>query len=446
MSKKIINIKDNYGQINIATDHSINYPYQTTLNRLGQPSWDSEGVIVLQNLAGFQPYYSLFHQGIEVSQLILQHPLQHLLLLADRVLLHAQYDINKKELKDLPKQLKQRKESGWDQISPDILSFLSTALRQWLDTLHRCLFPEKWEQNKNKPDETQIWFDLELPSIKEVAGLTKKDFTLQELFQSNDPTNFFIRWLAAFVFPLDKHYLTLRKALRSIVLLQQSAEEHVHLQMLKEERQFHLQKYVDRPEPLQEVIEQLKSTKGKYLLITRKAGIGKTAFCSKLSEELASSSKHRSFLPWLPNLILHYCKQLKTSKEILQIWLIQANQLLINKLSLPHFHFEQQEAHNLMRKAMYQILHQLTLECGEIIFLIDALDELSIPLDDLAFLPKTLPDEAKVVISVRKGSPTPDWLTTHRQMSIYELGPLKREEIPLFTKRDDKIEKEFHDK
>jgi Cdc6-like AAA superfamily ATPase len=449
MSKKIINIQDNYGQITIATDHSVNYPYQTTHTRqlgLGHPRLASEEVIVLQNPAGFQPFYSLFLQGIEPIQLSLHHPLQHLLILADCVLMYAQYDTNKKELKDLPKQLKQLQEIGLDQLSSDIKNFFSPAIDQWLATLHQVLFPEKWEQNKNKPDETHIWFDLKFPSMKESTDLLKSAFTLQELFQTNDPINYFRKWLALFLFPLNKHYLMLRKVLRSIVFHRQAIEDHAHLQIINEERQFHLQKYVDRDEPLHEVIEQLKSTEGKYLLITGKAGIGKTAFCSKLSEELASPSKHHSSLPWLPKFILHYCKQLKTPKEILQTWLLQANHLLINKLTLPHFNLEQQEAYNLMRKAMYQILHQLTLECGEIIFLIDALDELAIPLENLSFLPRTLPEEAKVIISVRKGSSTENWLIANRKMTIYELGPIKREEIPLFTKLDDKLEKEFHDK
>jgi TPR repeat protein len=438
MSKKIIiNIQDNYGQINIATDHSVMDPYhQATQPRLGKPSWTSEGVIVSQNPAGFQPFYSWFLREIQLS---LQHPLDHLLLLADRVLMHAQYDTNKKELKGLPKQLKRLKESGLDQLSSDTKSFLSSTIPKWLDTLYQCLLPEKWEQNKNKSDETQIWLDLELP--------LKKGFAPQELFQINDPTNFFRQWLAAFLLPLDQHYLSLRSTLRSIVLQKQHEKDHDHLQRIIEERQLHLQKYVDRPEPLREVIEQLKNTKKKYLLITGIAGIGKTAFCSKLSEELANPTQHYSSLPWLPNIILHYCKQLKTPKEIIETWLTQANLLLVNNLSLsPHFHLEQQDAHKLMRKAMSKILHQLTLECGEIIFLIDALDELSIALEDLSFLPETLPDEAKVIISVRTGSQTETWLKKNRQTTIYELAPLKREEIPLFTKLDDKIEKEFHDK
>jgi TPR repeat protein/Cdc6-like AAA superfamily ATPase len=441
MSNKFFNFQgNNYGQINIAMDHSVIYSHQATQTRqLGQPSWASQGIVVLQNPAGIQPYYSLFDQV--TKQLSLQHPLNHLLILADRVLMHAKDDTNKKELKDLPTQLKQLQESESNPLHSDIESFLSPAIRQWFDTLHQCLFPEKWKQNENIPDEIQICLDLNLFSMKEFAG-----FAPLELFQTMDPGNYFKRWRAAFIYPLNKHYQMLRKALRSIVLYNQPVEDHVHLQMIKEERQFHLQKYVDRPEPLREVIEQLKNTKRKYLLIIGKAGIGKTALCSKLSEELANPSQHHSSLPWLPNIILHYCKQLKNPKDIIETWLIQANLLLVNKLSLPHFHLDQPEARNLMSKAMFQILHQITLECGETIFLIDALDELSIPPDELSFLPETLPDEAKVIISARTGSETKKWLKANRETTIYELGSLKRKEIPLFTKLDDKIEKEFHDK
>ncbi len=449
-SKVELHVNGNQGQVMVGLDRSINSLYQTkqSAQQLTK-EFSSNDIIILPNPSGFQPYYPLFRKHLQEAK-PLRHTLQHLLLLADRILIYVQHDYRKKELQALPEQLQQFQENQSAAFTSDCKELLHQAVKQWFETIHLLLFPEKWENNEKHLEEKQIWMDLGLFSHASNRCFECQSAELLTLLQSQyslpDHLTCLLHGLIA---PLDQHYYTLRRQLRNVVLQQQPIEDHVYLQILKEERKQHLQKYVDRVKLLNEITEKLNTHRGQYLLLTGKAGIGKTAMISKLSEELAGSVRPTvEAAPWLPKIILHYCKQLKTPKEILQTWLTQANLLLINKLVLPHFGMEQNDAqaYQMIRKAMYQILNRLTLECGEIIFLIDALDELAIPLKDLDFLPQTLPDQAKVIISVRKGSATEGWLIANRQMTLYELPPLSRDEIPRFTSLDDEAEKEFHDK
>jgi hypothetical protein len=449
-SKVELHVNGNQGQVMVGLDRSINSLYQTkqSAQQLTK-EFSSDDIIILPNQSGLQPYYPLFRKHLQEAK-SLRHSLQHLLLLADRILIYVQHDFRKKELQALPEQLQQLQENETAAFTIDCDHLLYKAVKQWFETIHLLLYPEKWENNEKRLEEKQIWMDLGLFPCKSNLCLEQKSAELLNLLRAEyfltDDLTCLLRGLIA---PLDQHYYVLRRRLRNVVLLQQPIEDHVCLQILREERELHLQKYVDRVKLLNEITEKLNNNHGQYLLLTGKAGIGKTALISKLSEELASSDKSTvQAAPWLPKIILHYCKQLKTPKEILQTWLTQANLLLVNKLALPNFGMKQndKQAYQMIRKAMYQILNRLTLECGEIIFLIDALDELAIPLEDLDFLPQTLPDQAKVIISVRKGSQTEDWLRANRKMILYELPPLSRDEIPRFTNLDDEEEKEFHDK
>lgn len=440
-----LHIQGNQNQVMVGLDHSTNFLQQTIEGAqriLNQPSTNE--ITIIQNQSGFQPYDHLFQKHIQ-DHIPLKHPLQHLLLLADRLLIHVQHDDLKEELRSLPKQLQQIQENKPMASTPECEQ---RAAQQWLETIHTLLFPEKWENTKDYIDEKQIWNDLGLLSNNTDLDIEDRSHFEALLQAQSLSTNSCSYLLYLLIYTLDKHYDALRNALRSVVLRQQPIQENPYFQILKEERELHLQKYVDRFEPLHTVKEILNTNQGKYLLLTGQAGIGKTAFISKLSQELASSFKPvNPNAPWLPNIILHYCKQLKTPKEVLQTWLSQANLLLVNKLNLPHFslHSNDHDAYQMIRNAIYQILHQLTLECGEIIFLIDALDELALPLESLNFFPQKVPDQAKVIISARKGSQTETWLMDNRQVLSYELPPLKRDEIPRFTNLDDETEKEFHD-
>ncbi|MBA4493111.1 tetratricopeptide repeat protein [Paenactinomyces guangxiensis] len=397
---------------------------------------------------------------------------------------------------------------------------LLRKIEVWLKAIHRVTFPESW----------QNWKDQKNYNLPRVIGLLellprKELFLSEEQYESIDdgirqlifiaktvrnpvthlPSKLHTKFqrelipaiLAAIVSPLYKHFDEINKSLHGLITSDLSRDPGLVtlIKQIASERNGHLEYFGARDKLIQNLLEKLavfhSHTTGEYLLLSGGEGSGKSAICSKITEELVKqmvpqgSQKRnvRRLAPWLPGCLLHFGKQSNLPHEIVGSIVAQANTLIINKVSheeleglseqddsglnsplsskqylrrqsgLKHrsnnvFRTETKEMMQLYNRVLYQALDHVVAERGQVILIIDALDEISSSGSGLSFLPKTLPVGAKVLLTVRRNTPVEAWLKDHLRVTELIIPLFDRSEIPLVTKVEEINEeaKQFNDR
>ncbi|NNJ11630.1 sel1 repeat family protein [Chloroflexales bacterium ZM16-3] len=197
----------------------------------------------------------------------------------------------------------------------------------------------------------------------------------------------------------------------------------------------------------------------------------------------------RKMAPWLPKVILHFGKQSKQPDEIVRSLIAQLNTLLLKPFVLPEtsdyrsnlpsmdiagglpvdllpatrWSISQHSGSNtvrryeledygssfrtqstqlsqiptsqdiqLFRRSLYVALERTVEECGPIILMIDALDEISPDGKGLEFLPESLPQGVSALLTARESSNIVNWMN----VEIIRLERLDENEIPLLTQID----------
>jgi TPR repeat protein len=200
-------------------------------------------------------------------------------------------------------------------------------------------------------------------------------------------------------------------------------------------------------------------------------------------------------VPWLPGCLMFLGKQSSNPQEIIRSLTLQANTLLINELKTPalpepdegdpissryetplstllsfsdseglgegkkfwrnleapspgkflpakrlsisHTPRIKPQPQRSLEHSFREILDSLIAERSRAVVIMDALDEIDPSGESLAFLPKFLPPEARVLLSCRADSRLINWLKRNRRVKILEMTSLKRQEIPGLTGVDD---------
>ena len=147
--------------------------------------------------------------------------------------------------------------------------------------------------------------------------------------------------------PLYKHKESIRNRLESLISSPLPSNEVLGiLRLIDSERRHHLEGFAGREKWLIELRSKLEGPlrdSGTYLLLTGMEGMGKSAICAKLSEEMLRgispigrySDDVRRYAPWLPQVVLHFGKQSGRPDEIVRLLLTQINTLLLEPLTLP---------------------------------------------------------------------------------------------------------------
>lgn len=154
--------------------------------------------------------------------------------------------------------------------------------------------------------------------------------------------------LIALISPVIKHYDKIFERLRGLISSDLSAVSPNVISILRlfeGERRKHLEIFGGRNLQLEEIQKRLEGdlrSRGAYLLLTGLEGIGKSAFCAKLVDNLTQhiipigryAEEVKKHVPWLPGVIYHSGKQSKTPNEIVKSVVAQANTMLLNPLEI----------------------------------------------------------------------------------------------------------------
>jgi TPR repeat protein len=293
--------------------------------------------------------------------------------------------------------------------------------------------------------------------------------------------------------PIYKHSVALRKRLHVLIASPLVSSDTINLlALVNHERLNHLSRFRVRERWITELGSRLKQKSQSslpYLLLVGYEGIGKSALCAKLSELLSSvpedlgrhAGSVRKIAPWLPNIVLHFGKQSNQADEIVRSLIAQANTLLLEPYQLPSIgeysaadifvdiissnQFQAMpittrvgqaaatdtrlsqpvlQPPNLrrqihvpdslrFRRTIYQVFDRVVQERGELIVIIDAVDEISPDGRSLDFLPESLPKGVTALLTARNNTEAERWLTAHRDTENIRLKGLDRAEVSALT-------------
>lgn len=290
----------------------------------------------------------------------------------------------------------------------------------------------------------------------------------------------------AILAPLHLHKRQIRESLRSLVTRAPDFGLSTNVnKIVDSERRVHLNRFKGRADDLRGVHDALEACRGVgYVLITAEEGTGKSALCAKLSEEVnavslrasgqawgASAASVTSQMSWLPGAIVHFGKSGRDARTIAAFLLAQINSMTLEKFagvgdalglqslantddeerrrerlverSFPHAKDARPEADHAgmssarpleygeqLRRSVYAGLDALAKERGDVVLIIDALEEISEDPSGFSFLPFGLPPGVAALITSRRNTPAVRWAedTLHIAQRI-SLQYLKRQDI-----------------
>ncbi|MBH8583026.1 MAG: AAA family ATPase [Thermoactinomyces vulgaris] len=491
-SKSIFNISSFEGQLNITQDDAQTYGIMGYEERKGIKC---KGVTnqIFQGRRLFSDHRDLFLQKIQESMVIgelkfdLDKKIDKLLLICDRLVAGYGEDPYFHKIKHIPMLLEQK--------GSDLMSCYqwSDIILEWLRLI---FFVINSKTSINKSKVKKMSFSELLVNLK-----LERQYCFQSFLRSKHmhnisnlvPNDWERIGLVSLLTPVYIYKKKLTQYLRGCIL---NSIENSNLTPLlgsiRDERNRHIKQFAAREEIIGKLFEIMTSDKtgfSRYFMLVGDEGTGKTALCSKLSEQFASmytsfgprEIEVKKYAPWIPGVIMHYGKQSNQPYEIVLSLIEQANTLLLHPIQtkeikevgemkeIEHklieekiglqdkgFDFEKLmtirrnnlvQSNEKLSRYLYQALDQLSKELGHVVVLIDALDEISQDGETLSFLPKSLPDGVVLLMTTRPGQ-VEKWVCLNRPVETFTLNHLTREEIPLLTGIPDEgsEERSFNDK
>jgi len=450
--------------------------------------------------------------------------LMDILLLADRVLAASVETVEAGRVKNIADKLSKV------QLSQDVSSHTGDDLLRdaelWLKGVLFLIDPISYMEKKDKKYFTlySLLRDLDLLSqaetekgintYGEITDTIRQKILLAYRYRNpltHNPqdypetikSNFFTFALIIFIAPIIKYQDEISEKLKGLVSSQlpSNTPEVIDLLRLFEgERRKHLEIFGGRNPQLDEIQKRLEGDlreRGAYLLLTGLEGIGKSAFCAQLINNLTQAispigrygEEVRKYASWLPGIIFHSGKQSKVPLEIAKSIITQANTMLLEPVEI---NFKKRETdvsgfeHSLnyrqdnkfrgiqnstlsyathselpnplliqpenksqlplleeIRRKIYAILEKVVQEYGNVILIIDALDEISTFGKDLIFLPETLPPGASALLTTRDNTKASQFIAQYCDNYKVRLNKLKEDEISFIVKSDSADPKEL---
>jgi hypothetical protein len=192
---------------------------------------------------------------------------------------------------------------------------------------------------------------------------------------------------------------------------------------VQHEQAFHLRTFAGREEFLKAVAHWIdEQAEGGYLLLLGPPGQGKSA----LVAELARREGERQ------GCLLHMIKSHRNPLRFLPALISQSAKLARVRFGAEAYRGDLDD----LRNAMVRALEAVRDRTGRALLLIDALDELEHFGERTAFLPRSLPEGVRVVLTCRPEIPLLQALRTRLQrLEEWQLPPLTEEDLPLVLER-----------
>jgi TPR repeat protein len=235
--------------------------------------------------------------------------------------------------------------------------------------------------------------------------------------------------LALIIAPLFKQFRALQTNLADLITHDWFEEEDIYLmQQTRRIRQEHLRWFQGRDplvEKVQQIVNHSDTEEGSYLLFNAPVGVGKTAFCCKLTEIWSSlqswgdrADRVQTFTPWLPGCLFVIATEVNTPQQVIEAIILQGNKLLLE----PVLDVGKTDA-------IEELVNRLVKECGQARIIIDGLDKLKWDEHTRSLLPKALPKGAHIILTSRPNSDLIDWITRERKVQTFTLSSLTKEEM-----------------
>jgi len=230
--------------------------------------------------------------------------------------------------------------------------------------------------------------------------------------------------------------LNLALAPEEAISLPQAATERAdyNLPEVWTEQASHLRTFAGRAALLARLEEWIERTgDGGYYLLLGVPGQGKSALLSQLAcrkglscdPAMANDREGYDRAPCL----LHMMKSHKNPRRFMQSLLWQAESLTGKSLGEAAYQGDIDDLRNMLVGA----LEQVSKKHGESLIIIDALDELDLSGERIGFLPESLPEGVRVVLSCRPEIPLVKALERRiRRLTVESLPPLATDDLPLF--------------
>ena len=337
-----------------------------------------ERLISMENLCPFQTYSDLFRDYIlEITsksaeyQDLNRNRLDALLIMADRVIFACleHPDLNRVAI-EIPHRLENVAQSMQQNHSVSkAIEDLLASLEKWLKAILWLVNRTKWIALHGQSDFTFSTVARELDLLQQTEiGLSADDFhqitekCRQYILFAYRDRNFEVhetrdmehhsktRFLPASLFtliaPLHKHYNVLQEKLAYLSTRPlQASELFPVMRTIASEQRNRLDGFGGREKWLQDIREKMTELqkRGGYLLLTANEGVGKSALCAKLIDELnedierlgAFTDEIRRISPWLPSVVVHFGKWAKQPHEVVRLLIDQINTLVTTPIFLP---------------------------------------------------------------------------------------------------------------
>jgi hypothetical protein len=230
---------------------------------------------------------------------------------------------------------------------------------------------------------------------------------------------------------LEQHVARLESRLADVEVVDAGAsgepdraiEPDHELPEVRHEQQFHVRTFAGREGLLRRIDAWVEGeTGGGYLLILGPPGQGKSALMAELARR---QGKGRGCL-------LHMIKSHRNPLKFLPALISQAARLARMPFGAAAYGGDVDD----LRNALVKALETVVVKTGRGVVVLDALDELDVSGQRIAFLPESLPSGVRVVLTCRPDIPLVQALRARlRDLDEWDLPPLSEEDLAMVLER-----------
>ncbi|MFJ8262959.1 SEL1-like repeat protein [Rummeliibacillus sp. NPDC094406] len=292
--------------------------------------------------------------------------LEKLVTLADRLAISCQ---NHPYFTNISSFLKNIDRAFTDPNDADQASQVLLNVEKWIKPVLYFSDREKWDklnQKKHhftlKPTVTQLQLlnqqemEAETPDAIEDVGkkymwiaINSRNYETHNtaLSSSELRLNYLRCAMTIILVPLYRNYDLIRSNLEGLLCRQIDAEVEDLMASIRVSRKEEIKGFKARHDLVEKIVCKLTGElreSGGYYLLTGIEGIGKTALCAKVSEQLIAKQNSliepdvniKQAAPWLPGQLIHFGKWESDPVRILRSLIAQANTMLLEPEDLPN--------------------------------------------------------------------------------------------------------------
>ncbi len=310
--------------------------------------------------------YAILHDELINSKnyKMLCNDLNNLTVLADRIILASTNNPYLDSVSSINKNIIEALQYPTDVQKS---GYLLTQIEKWLKAVTYFSFPDRFKLHTKNQDGfhfTTVLRELNLLEQAEIdnKGVQEFDDFVKSYFifaknnrnfethrtesqRSSIKNNYLLSALITMFAPLYTYYDVIKKNLEGLVIRPVDSSIDYLFQLINNDINSKLKFFKGRENDVNTIVNKLTGDLregGGYLIVTGMEGIGKSALCAKVSEQLIQKNNNSLLMnqvqkdtPWLPGQLLHFGKWEKNRLQIIRSLISQANAMLLRPVALP---------------------------------------------------------------------------------------------------------------